>query len=187
MKIILASQSLVRRRALDLLGLTYETIPSNIDEKAIRDLDPLKMAQRLSEAKASSIAQKHQGIIIASDAFLVFQGKILEKPNDLQEAYGMLHSLSGSHYDFITGIAVYNTATKKMLSSVETCKIYFRQLSKEEIADYIERSSVLQFAGGHDTDGVVRFSEKVEGNCNFCTAIPMNKLVEFLQLQGVNI
>lgn len=55
MKIILASQSLIRKRALDLLGLTYETIPSNIDEKAIRDPNPLKMAQRLSEAKAYTV------------------------------------------------------------------------------------------------------------------------------------
>jgi septum formation protein len=185
MKIILASQSQIRKRALDLLGLTYETIPSNIDEKAIRDPDPLKMAQRLSEAKAYAIGEKHQGVVIASDAFLVFHGRVLEKPNDLKEAHEMLHSLSGDHYDFITGIAVYNTNNKKMLSSVETCKIFMRQLSETEISDYIKRNPVLKFAGGHDTDGVVRFSEKVEGNCNFFTAIPMNKLIEFLQLHGI--
>ncbi len=187
MKIILASQSLIRKRALDLLGLTYETIPSDIDEKAIRDPDPLKMAQRLSEAKAHAIGERHPGIIIASDAFLVFQERILEKPNDLQEAHKMLRSLSGAHYDFVTGVAVYSTITKKMLSSVATCKIHMRQLSDHEIADYIQKNPVLKFAGGHDTDGVVRFSEKVEGNCNFFTAIPMNKLIEFLQLQGIRV
>ncbi|MFQ5475348.1 MAG: Maf family protein [Candidatus Nanoarchaeia archaeon] len=32
MKVILASQSPFRRHALDVLGLKYETIPSNIDE-----------------------------------------------------------------------------------------------------------------------------------------------------------
>lgn len=187
MKIILASQSAIRRRALDLLNLTYEIIPSDIDEKAIRDPDPLKMAQKLSEAKAYAVAEKHNGVIIASDAFVVVQGKILEKPKNLQEAHEMLRSLSGGHYDFITGIAVYNTDTRKILSSVETCKIHMRRLSETEIADYIQRNPVLKFAGGHDTDGVVRFSEKIEGNCNFFTAIPMNKLIEFLQVQGVLI
>lgn len=186
-RIILASQSHIRRRALDLLGLAYDTIPSHIDEKAIRDIDPLKMAQRLSEAKAIAVGKLHKGVIIASDAFVLFQGKVLEKPNDLQEAYAMLHELSGKYYDFITGLAVYKTDSAKMLSSVETCRIYLRKLSEKEIEDYIQKNTVLKFAGGHDTDGVIRFSEKVEGNCNFFTAIPMNKLVEMLKCHGVNV
>jgi hypothetical protein len=55
MKIVLASQSLIRKRALDLLGLTYETIPSNINEKAIRDPDPLKMAQRILKSQIACL------------------------------------------------------------------------------------------------------------------------------------
>ena len=180
MRIILASQSQTRKRALDLLGLKYETIPPNIDEEAIRDENPLLLAKKLSEAKARAIGSQQQGLIIASDAFLVFQGKILEKPCDLKEAYNMLHSLSGNNYTFITGIAVYNSISNHLHSSVDTCEIYFRDLREEEIVDYINRNTVLKFAGAHDTDGVIRFSERVVGNCNFFTAIPMNKLIEFL-------
>ena len=38
MKIVLASESPFRRRAMDMLGLAYETRPSRIDEKTIRVL-----------------------------------------------------------------------------------------------------------------------------------------------------
>lgn len=187
MRLILASQSQIRKRALDLLGLKYETIPSNIDEKAIRDPDPLKMAQKLSEAKAKRVGQEHPGLIIASDAFLVFQDKVLEKPLDLEEAHQMLRSLSGQPYTFVTGIAVYNSCTNQLHASVDTCEIHLRHLSDFEIRDYIQRNPVLKFAGAHDTDGVVRFSEKVSGNCNFYTALPINKLIEYLRLNGVKV
>ena len=40
MKIVLASESASRRRAMDILGLIYEVHPSRIDEKAIREEDP---------------------------------------------------------------------------------------------------------------------------------------------------
>ncbi|MDP1836401.1 MAG: Maf family protein [Chlamydiales bacterium] len=93
----------------------------------------------------------------------------------------MLEALSGNSYTFVTGLAVYDSVNERLRSTVECCEIYFRHLCKEEISDYISRTSVLKFAGAHDTDGVVRFSEKVKGNCNFFTAIPMNKLIEFLR------
>lgn len=186
MKIILASQSEIRKRALDLLGLKYETIPANIDEKSIRHPDPFQMAQILSEAKAKTVGNLHRGLIIASDAFLVFNGKVLEKPSNLEEAKEMLHSLSGANYTFVTGIAVYNSITNHMQSAVSSCEIHFRSLSNAEIMDYINRNNVLKFAGAHDTEGVVRFSRKVEGNCNFFTAIPIDKLIEFLSYHGVH-
>jgi septum formation protein len=181
MKLILASQSEIRKRALNLLNFPYEVIPANIDEKAIRDPDPFKQALKLSEAKALEIGKSHHGIIIASDAFLVHQNQILEKPGSSAEAFQMIKSLSGSHYFFLTGLAVYRTDTKKMLSSVESCQIYFRDLEESEINDYISRYPVTKFAGGHETDAVARFADKVIGNYNFFTAVPMNKLIEFLK------
>ena len=48
----------------------------------------------------------------------------------------------------------------------------------EEIVDYCNRYPVLNFAGAHETDGVVRFSEKIEGSCTIVTSIPMKELEE---------
>ncbi len=55
-RIVLASESPFRKRAMDLLGLLYETRPSRIDEKAIRDDDPAQLTRKLAEAKAHKIA-----------------------------------------------------------------------------------------------------------------------------------
>lgn len=180
-RIILASQSEHRKKAMKILGLSYECIPANINEKAIRHSDPLKMALMISEAKALSLAQKEKGIIIAGDTFLVFEEKVLEKPASLNEAYMMLNKLSGNKYTLISGLAVYDTQTEKMRSTVAACNIYLRAISQEEIIDYCQRYPVLKFAGAHETDGVVRFSEKIEGSCIIETTIPMKDLIHFLR------
>lgn len=72
MKLILASESPFRRRALDLIGLAYEICPSRIDEKAIRDDDPARLTQRLAEAKARQVAERYpEALIVAGDAIAV--------------------------------------------------------------------------------------------------------------------
>lgn len=180
LNIILASQSEVRKKALKLLGLSYECVPANINEKAIRDPDPIKMALMLSEAKAVEVAKLKQGVIIAGDAFLVFEGQVFEKPSSLEEAYTMLSRLSGNKYTFVTGLAVYDTHTKKMRSSTATCDIYFRALSCNEMLDYCSRYPVLKFAGAHEGDAVARFSERIEGSCLHETSICMKDLIQCL-------
>ena len=68
MRIILASQSKSRRKALELLGLKYEVIPSDFDEQSIRHDDPYILAKILSEEKAKAVAKhENNAIIIGSD------------------------------------------------------------------------------------------------------------------------
>ncbi len=185
--IILASQSAIRQKALNLLGLQYQCIPSHIDEKAIRDPDPYNMAVRIAEAKAREIGKSNQGIIVSGDAFLLHAGKVMEKPASVDEARAMLKDLSGSTYTFITSLVVYNTFTQQMDKTVESCSIQFRDLSNEEIEDYISKYPVTKFAGAHETEGAVRFAVKIEGNPNIFTALPMDKLTLFLRKNGVKI
>lgn len=71
MKIVLASESEFRRRALDMLGLTYEICAIRIDEKAIRDSDSAALSQKLEQEKAPSVAENYwdqEVVIISGDA-----------------------------------------------------------------------------------------------------------------------
>jgi septum formation protein len=107
MKIVLASESPIRKRALDLLRLPYETCPSRIDEKAIRDDNPARLTEKLAEAKARKVAEQHpNAIIVAGDAVVSKNGKIYEKPRDEPEARQFLRELSGSELQFVTSLAV---------------------------------------------------------------------------------
>lgn len=188
MKIILASQSPFRKYALDVLGLEYETIPSNFDETSIRHENLEILALRLSEAKAKKIGYDNSdSLIIAADLFVTYKNKIFEKPKDMREAKEMLKTLSGNTFNIITGLAVYNSNTKKLLSTVEVCEVKFRNLTDFEVNDYVSRYPVLKCSAAFEADGLLRFAENVNGNYNFKTAIPMNKLVLFLRSNGIKV
>lgn len=77
MRLVLASESQSRRRALDLLGIAYEVHPSAIDEKSIRDADPAVLTTKLAEAKAWKIANTFKdAVVVAGDAVVVKDEKI---------------------------------------------------------------------------------------------------------------
>lgn len=186
MRIILASESQSRKRAMDMLGLTYEVRPSAIDEKAIRDSDPVALTKKLAEAKAWEVADfLHDAVVVSGDAVVAKDGKIFEKPRALEEAMEFLRELSGSAFQFVTSLVVLRTDTRRMLSTVETSEIRFRQLTDGEIRDYVGRYPVLRFAGAFEGDGVLRFADSVSGSYNFTTALPVSRLAVFLREQGV--
>jgi septum formation protein len=188
MMLVLASESQSRKRALDILGLRYEIRPSAIDEKSIRDSDPVILTKKLAEAKAWEVASPFEvAVVVSGDAVVAKDGKIFEKPRDNDEAVEFLRELSGSAFQFVTSLVVLRSDTRRMLSTVETSEIRFRQLTEGEIGDYIGRYPVLRFAGAFEGDGVLRFAESVSGSYNFITALPVSRLAVFLREQGVDV
>jgi septum formation protein len=107
MKIVLASESAFRKRAMDMIGLPYETCPSRFDEKSIRDDDPVQLTRKLAEAKAREVAAQHpEAVIVSGDAVAAKGNKIFEKPRDHEEAARFLRELSGGTFQFVTALAV---------------------------------------------------------------------------------
>jgi septum formation protein len=144
-KVVLASESQSRKRALDILGLTYEIHPSTIDEKSIRDSDPAALTKKLAEAKAREVASAfNDAVVVSGDAVVAKHSKIFEQPRSNEEAVEFLRELSGSAFLFVTSLTVLRSGTARMLSAVETCEIKFRRL--EELHDYIRRYAVLRCA-----------------------------------------
>jgi septum formation protein len=188
MRVVLASESESRKRALDLLGIPYEVCPSAIDEKSIRDSDPAALTRKIAEAKAWKVAGMFEdAVVVAGDAVVSKNGRIFEKPRDLDEAVEFLREFSGCSFRFVTALVVLAAGTRKLLSTVETSEIKFRPLIEREIRDYVGRHPVLQYAGAFDGDGVLRFAESISGSCNIFTALPVSRLAVFLRELGVEV
>jgi septum formation protein len=188
MRVVLASESQSRRRAMDILGIPYEVCPSAIEEKSIRDSDPAALTKKLAEAKAWKVAEVFQdAVVVSGDAVVAKSGKIFEKPRNHEEAIEFLHELSGSIFQFVTSLVVIRSDTHKILSTVDTSEIKFRNLVEREIYDYVNRYPVLRFAGAFEGDGVLRFADSVSGSYNFITALPVSRLAIFLREQGVEV
>lgn len=111
-RIVLASESVFRHRAMDLVGLAYETCPATIDEKAIRDADPAELTRKLAEAKARKVAaERPDAVIVVGDAVVANGAKLYEKPRNLDEAAQFVRELSGSGFQFVTSLAVLDSPT----------------------------------------------------------------------------
>ena len=188
LKIVLASESPFRRRAMDMVGVPYETRPANIDEKAIRDEDPAALTRKLAEAKAWKVAGEcPDAVIVSGDAVAAKDGKIYEKPVDLEEAAKFLAEFSGNEFQFVTSLAVLHAPKQKMLSVVEISNITFRALKDSEIQEYVRNYSVLNYAGAFESDAVLKFGERVSGAVNIGTALPISRLIGLLREQGVEV
>ena len=188
MKIILASESVFRRRALDILGLTYQVMPSNIDEKAIRHENARHMARRIATAKAHKISQGHpSALVVAADVFCVFRRKIYEKPRTVAEAKRMLRTFSGKEQAIITGIAVYDPKRKRIRSKAGVTYVKFRILHKDEIDDYVRRYPVTKLAGAYEADGLIRFASHVRGDYPPLVGFTMPQLIALLRQAGLRI
>jgi len=190
MNLILASKSAPRRKALDILGLSYRVVPSDVDEKEIRDSDPVELVRKLSKAKAKQVGDGNvDSVVIGADLVVYFNGKVYEKPRDLDEAFRMLRSFSGNWVSIIGGFAVCNSKIRRIRSVVDEYRVRFRELSDEEIMDYINRYSVLDFAGAFEGEGLFRFAERAEGRYPFISQItfPMDRLIMILRKEGVRV
>jgi septum formation protein len=87
----------------------------------------------------------------------------------------------------VTSLVVLHSRTGKVLSTVETSDITFRDLSEREIQAYIRQYDVLRYAGAFESDAVLKFAERISGSYNFVTALPVTKLIVFLREQGVAV
>ena len=187
MRVILGSQSFIRKKALEEMGLSFEVIPSHFDENSIQETDATKRALILAEKKARLVGDKYpDAIVIGSDAYVHRTGKLFEKPRDLAEAREMLKSLSGTSFEFVAGLAVYNADQDKLLSGVDTCQIQFRPLSDREIERYISTRPVLKCAGAFDVGGAMCFSTSISGPILITSGLCLCRLSQYLEKFGVD-
>lgn len=183
-RIILASNSASRKQAMESLGLKFEVIPSNIDEKQIRDLDPLKLAEKLAVAKAQKVAETEQGVIISADTFCTINQEILEKPNTFNQAREMLRSLTKEKAKAITGFSYLDAEQGIKYSSVVTTEFRFRKLTESEIEAYVNNFPVLSWSAAFSPahhEGMLLLAEVWGDISSFVFGLPVTQLIECLE------
>ncbi len=186
-EIILASKSPRRKHLLNLLGLDFKIIPSDIDEN-ISEENPEEFARILAESKSYDIAEKNPGkIVIGADTIVVIDGNIINKPSGEYDAFCMLKSLSGKTHRVITGICIskFENNILSYISDIEITEVTFRELSDTEIRAYINTGSPMDKAGAYgiqDDFGAV-FVSRINGCYYNIVGLPLqllyNKLKEF--------
>ena len=186
-KIILASQSPRRKELLARMGLEFEAIPSNFDEKLDDKRTPEEVAIELAIGKASKIAEQFPDcIVIGSDTIVAIAGKQLEKPHDKAEAYKMLERLSGRHNDVTTSAVVMCKADRSLFTGSDTTRVYFKPYNAATVAAYVETGDPLDKAGAYGIQsGAAPLIDHIEGNYDTVVGLPTHILVNLLAQVGI--
>ena len=188
-KIVLASASPRRKELLEQIGLRFQVEPSDYNEETTSAAEPHETARELSLGKARAAARKHRNaIIIAADTFVVFGDRILGKPHTNPEAREMLRALNGQAHSVITGFAILDTETGKVLSrSVET-RVHMRTMALKEIDSYVRSKEPLGKAGGYAIQGLgAVLVERIEGDYSNVVGLPLSALAESLKEFGIDV
>lgn len=176
MKIILASKSPRRVEILSRYINDFEIRPSEIDEKT-KGESPELVAMSNAFEKAWNIAKDSaEDIVIGSDT-VVFNGKVLGKPKNKEEAKEMLRSLSGKEHSVITGISIINLKNNVKVVDYEISKVKFRILDDITIDNYLQYDEYEDKAGSYAIQGKGEvFCEKFEGSFSNIVGLPIMKL-----------
>lgn len=154
-----------------------------MDEIIYPSEKPIRAVIRLSKEKLNLAKRKvKDGIIITADTIVVLDNKIIGKPINKKDAFRILKLLSGKTHIVYTGYSIYNSISKKSISEFEKTKVTFRDLTEQEIVEYINSGSPMDKAGAYgiqDDFGAV-FIKKINGCYYNVVGLPLAKLYHTL-------
>lgn len=188
-KLILASGSKQRQDILKNIGLKYEVVKSQVEEKS-NCTDPDEYVKELSKDKANSVTSqiKESAIIISADTIIYMNGKIFEKPKSKEEAFENLKEMSGKVTYAITGITIKDLYQNKEINFSDTVEIYIKEISDDDIKWYVDNEKNLLNVSGYVMLGKASlFLGKVNGDYNTLFGISPSKVYEKIKELGYKI
>ena len=154
MRVILASASPARLKTLQAAGINPEVVVSGVDEDQITSTDAANLAAALAQLKCRAVAAtvEPEDLVIGCDSVLAFEGEILGKPVDAQEASGRWRRMRGRSGVLHTGHCVRRGAAEFIDTASTT--VHFADISDEELEAYVATGEPLHVAGAFTIDGL---------------------------------
>lgn len=183
-RLILASQSPRRKELLSTLQLSFDVMPSGTEEVLDDRLSPEELVMALAAQKAADIARNHRdAFVLGADTIVLFEGKVLGKPKDKEEAISTISMLSGNTHDVLTGVAIFYQDQKSIF--FEKTEVTFWPLTEEEIAKYVESGEPMDKAGSYGIQGLgSALVQKINGDYFAVVGLPVSRTIRELEKLG---
>ena len=178
LNIKLASKSPRRQELLSNIIEDFEIVTKDIEEDYPKKLKADEIALYLANLKANSYLKesKENELYITADTIVVYDNKVLGKPNNFQDAFRMLKELSGNTHTVYTGVSLL--LNEKINSFLDSTEVSFYDLSDEEITFYINNYKPMDKAGSYGIQewmGYVGIRE-IKGDFFNVMGLPLHKL-----------
>ena len=169
--LILASRSPQRRAILEQLGIPFDVVVPDYEE---RGDDPVEHAV----GKARSV-EGGERPVLGVDTVVICDGSVLGKPADLADAEQMLETLGGKTHEVVSGLCLRTPAWEEL--DTETTRVTFRSLTPRDIASYLATDEWRERAGGYAIQGVgAGLVERIEGDYLNVVGLPAALLIRLL-------
>ena len=181
MRYILASKSPRRKELLSKIIKDFDIITAEVDESLPGEIHPREGVEILAVRKGEVVAMDNPDALeISSDTLVELGGVPLGKPVDKEDAIRMLTSLSGKAHNVHTGVAVHYNG--KVFSSVATTAVYFRDMTEEEIKEYVDSGDPMDKAGSYGIQsGGGKFVEKIDGDYDTVVGLSVKLVKELIE------
>ena len=119
---------------------------------------------------------------------MAYEGSVIGKPLDSEDAFSMLKMLSGKKHQVYSGIALVNSSNGQVMSDYVMTEVKFDLLSDDEIRGYISTGEPMDKAGAYGIQGHGGvFVEEIHGCYYNVVGLPLNKLKNMIKGMGVNL
>ncbi len=179
--LILASNSARRIKLLTDIGLKFKTVVNDVDESVEKNLKPHEIVEILSERKAlAALENNPEDTIISADTLVYFEGEVLGKPANEEEAAEMLRKLSSNKHFVYTGVTIANKNKKVTFYSVS--EVFMKELNEIQIYEYIKTNEPMDKAGAYAIQGEGKnLIEKYTGDFFTIVGLPLKELQKHLK------
>lgn len=166
--VVLASASPSRHRLLTSVGLNPTIVVSGVDEEdpVYSQLSPRELVIALAIVKAHTVRSMidYPAVIVGCDSTFEFEGESLGKPETPENAIARARRLRGKSGILHTGHCFIDTDKGMEISDVVSTRVFFTDMTDEEIVGYVATGEPLKVAGGFTLDGLsAPFIAGIEG------------------------
>lgn len=181
--VYLASASPRRKELLLQLGINFEVVNVEIDESVHNLEKPGDYVIRVAKQKALSAYKQlnlDSAIVIGGDTSVICDNKIIGKPLDIEHAKRILMMLSGQEHQVMSAVAL--VSNKTVTVKLNTTVVKFKNLSSDEIEQYIATGEPFGKAGAYAIQGLAAsFVESIHGSYSGVMGLPLFELSQMLQ------
>ncbi|MCB0413455.1 MAG: septum formation protein Maf [Bdellovibrionales bacterium] len=186
---ILVSSSPRRKLLLEEAGFKFTIDHVKVSEIINENLNARENAESLARLKAKSYVNSNNllklkdNLVITADTLVAYEKTILGKPKNFSEAVEILSLLSSKTHSVITAFCIYDSSVDQYFIYSDETFVEFRDLSEEEILEYVRSGEPMDKAGSYGIQGEARkFVKRVNGSLSNVIGFPL----ELFELQVKN-
>ena len=187
-KIVLASNSKVRKNILEKNGFKCDVKPANIDEETVKEslikegATPFLISKNLAELKANKITKNLNGaVVIGADSVIDLGGNIISKPSSREEAMQILKKLNGKMHYLISSVCVSKNG-QMIWNYTDKASLTMKNMSDEDLEKYLSKitDDALYSYNVYQIEGEGRnLFSKIDGDKDTIMGLPIKKIKEY--------